>query len=273
MRPGLFVALAMLTAVRASDARESKAATVNAVVNEVKTGERALKQGDAINENESVVTGAVSRAELALPGKIVARLSEKSTFSFKDRRDLNVQDGAVLLQTPRGARGARLVAGDIAVATAGTTIVFEHHATTYKLLVLQGTARLYRPRHFGDSMLVETGQMVIANPNGELSAAVDFDDARFLKTCRLLTQFSPLPNAAAIARDAEKQARAKNKKQLVETNLVIHGAGNAATVTDGGKIDNSINAASGTPPPTNAATREIDSLGTIDAAKAAGTSR
>lgn len=268
MRFGLFVVLAAFAAIRASDARESEPASLTAVFHNVKAGNRTLKRGDAINAGESMRTGAASRAELILPDKIVARLSEKSAFSFTDRRNLNVRDGAVLLQTPRDARGARLVAGDIAVATAGTTIVFEHHATTYKLLVLQGTARLYRPRHLGDSMLVESGQMVIANPNGELSEAVDFDDARFVKTCRLLTEFSPLPNAAAVARDAEKQAKAKNGGQLLATNVVILGAGNAAAVTDADKIDNGTSAGSGTPPPVNAAVREIDSLGAIDAAKA-----
>jgi hypothetical protein len=273
MRPGLLVVLVMLSATRASDARDVKPAGLAQVVNDVKVAGRSLKQGDTINAGEDLTTGAASRAELILPDKIVARLSEKSTFSFTDRRNLKVPAGAVLLQTPRSARGARLVAGDIAVATAGTTIVFENQGTTYKLLVLQGTARLYRPRHLGDSMLVETGQMVIANPNGGLSDAVDFDDARFVKTCLLLAEFAPLPNAAAIARDAEKQARAKNKKKLMATNLVIHGAGNAAMVTEGDKIDNSPDAASATPPPANAAMRETNSLGTIDTVKAAATSR
>jgi ferric-dicitrate binding protein FerR (iron transport regulator) len=273
MRFGFIVVVVVLAASRASDAREQEGAIISAAVGHVKAGARALKQNDTINDGDTLTTGATSRAELILPEKIVARLSENSAFSFNGRRNLDVREGAILLQTPRGAHGARLVAGDVAVATAGTTVVFEHHATTYKLMVLQGTARLYRPKHLGDSMLVEPGQMVIADPKGELSDAVDFDDARFVTTCRLLRQFAPLPNAAAIARDGEVQARAKNKKQLIETNLVIFGAGNAVTVTDAGKIDNVSNASPTTPATGNAATQTMDSLAAVDTARTAATSR
>jgi hypothetical protein len=91
--------------------------------------------------------------------------------------------------------------------------------------VLEGTGRLYRPGHLGDSVLVSAGQLVIGNPSAAVSDPVDFDIARFVKTSRFITDFSPLRSEKLILAESDKQQREKSKKSLIETNLVIFGGG------------------------------------------------
>jgi hypothetical protein len=90
---------------------------------------------------------------------------------------------------------------------------------------LEGTGRLYRPWHLGDSVLVGPGQMVIGNPSAAVSDPVNFDIARFVKTSAFLVGLPPLCSESSIALEAQKQQREKSKKTLIETNLVIFGGG------------------------------------------------
>ena len=74
---------------------------------------------------------------------------------------VNLVDGAVLLQVPKGVNGAKIHAPGVTAVISGTTGMFEYHPGVYKFLVLEGTGRLYRPGHLGDSLLVRAGQLVI----------------------------------------------------------------------------------------------------------------
>src|SRR5262249_43217147 len=120
---------------------------------------------------------------------------------------------------------ATIHAGGIAAAITGTTAMIEHHPGMCKFLVLEGTGRLYRAGHLGDSVLVEAGQMVIGDPNKAISDPVNFDIARFVKTSRFLANLPPLPSEKVIALESQKQERLKSKKQLIDTNMVIFGGG------------------------------------------------
>jgi len=77
---------------------------------------------------------------------------------------------------------------------------------------LEGTGRLYRPGHLGDSILVGPGQMVIGNPDAAISEPVDVDIDRFLKTSRFITDFPPLRSEKSIvqrARSSSARSRAR----------------------------------------------------------------
>ena len=101
----------------------------------------------------------------------VVRLAANTAFNFKDgTRDLNLGEGAVLIQAPKGANGATIHAASVAAAVTGTTVIIEYHPGAYKFLVLEGTGRLYRPGYLGDSVLVVPGQMVIGNPNAAVTS-------------------------------------------------------------------------------------------------------
>jgi hypothetical protein len=184
----------------------------------------AASVNDKVPEGTAVRTGADSRAELTFVDQTIARLGANTIFSFKDgARNLDLSGGVMLLQVPK--RSVRLRAAGVAAAVGGSTVIFEYHPDVYKFLTLEGTARLYRPGHLGDSVLVRAGQMVIGKPNAALSDPVDFDVGRLIKTSRFIADFPPLRSEKSMAQASEKQQKAKSKKSLIDTNLVIFGGG------------------------------------------------
>jgi len=181
---------------------------------------------DIVDQETVVRTGKDSHAELTLSDETVVRLASNTAFSFNNgTRNLNLAEGAVLVQTPKSASGATIHATSVAAAITGTTVMIEYHPGACKFLVLEGTGRLYRPGHVGDSVLVGPGQVVIGNPNAAVSDPVNFDIARFVKTSRLLVGLRPLRSEKMILAESQKQQREKSKKNLIETNLVIFGGG------------------------------------------------
>ena len=194
---------------------------------------RRASVNEIVHEETIVRTGNGSRAEVTFSDETVVRLTAHTAFDFiRGTRGLNLGDGAVLVQAPKEANGATIHAGSVAAAVAGTTVMIEYHPGFYKFLVLEGTARAYRPGHLGDSVLVGPGQMVFGNPQSALSDPVDFDIDRFMKTSRFITDFSPLRSANSIVAESQKQLREKSTKTLVGTNLVIFGGGTQVSVTD-----------------------------------------
>lgn len=191
------------------------------------------KPNDELQEGAEVRTSAESRAEIGFRDQTVARLGANTVFTFKNgAHNMRLSDGVILVQAPGGMRGAKLQTDGVAATIKGTTAVFEFHPTSYKFLVLQGTGRLYRLGHLGDSILVRAGQMVIGNPKTGLSAPVDFDVGRFVKTCPLIVDFPPLRSQELMAKESAKQLRAKSKRTLLDTNLVIFGKGTVVSLTN-----------------------------------------
>jgi len=194
---------------------------------------RRASVNDFVHERTVIRTGDEARAEVAFDNETVVRLLAHTAFNFNNgTRGLNLAEGAILVQAPKEAKGATLYAGNVAAALAGTTALIEFHPGVYKFLVLEGTARLYRPGHLGDSVLVAPGQMVFGNPEAALSDPVDFDIQRFSKTSHFITDFAPLASAKSIAAESQKQQHQKSAKNLVDTNLVIFGGGTQVSVTD-----------------------------------------
>jgi hypothetical protein len=225
------------------DAASTNEARVTRVKNHVQlgdsknTGRRALVN-DIVHEQTIVGTGNGSRGEVTFSDETVVRLAAHTAFDFSHgTRGLNLGEGAVLVQAPKEANGATIHAGSVAAAVAGTTVMIEYHPGFYKFLVLEGTARTYRPGHLGDSVLVGPGQMVFGNPESALSDPVDVDIDRFMKTSRFITDFPPLRSAKSIVAESRKQQREKSTKNLADTNLVIFGGGTQVSVTDQGQTN------------------------------------
>ena len=203
-----------------------------------KAGSRRASVNDIVHEETVVRTGNESRGELTFSDETVVRLAAHTAFDFEHgTHGLNLKEGALLIQTPKAAHGATIRAGKVAAALAGTTVMIEYHLGVYKLLVLEGTGRLYRPGHLGDSVLVVPGQMVIGNPDAAVSEPVDIDIGRFLKTSRFITDFPPLRSEKLVIAESKKQERQKSNKSLVDTNMVIFGGGTQVSVTDQGQTD------------------------------------
>jgi FecR protein len=235
-----------------------KDARITAVIREVNLvatniAPRPAALNDDVRGGTAVQTGADSRAELTFSNQAVARLSANAALTFKARDSLDLTQGAVLIHVPNGAKGKVQAAG-VAAALSGVTAVLEYQPPAFKFLVIEGIGRLYRPRHLGDSVLVRAGQMIFGSADAALSDPVDFDIGRFVKTCPLLHEFSPLQNEKLMTAASQKQQRDKSKKTLIETNLVIFGGGTIVSITDPAKTapvsESDANSAPAVPSPT-----------------------
>ena len=222
-------------------AAQLKEATITQIVNDVQLHPRqaAARSGvlnDSVPSGAEVHTGINSRAELTFADQTSARLSANTTFSFNNEtRNLDLTQGAMLLRVPKRMRGATISTGAVTAAINGATVIAEYHENAYtKFISLEGTARVYLKRRWGESVLVRPGQMLITNPNpkGGLASPVDVDLHRLLTTSVLITEFPPLASQNLIAKETEKQQRAKSKKTLIDTNLVIAGKGTVVSLAN-----------------------------------------
>src|SRR6184192_1063658 len=216
-------------------AAQLKEARVTQVVKDVKllsTGaaERPAAVRDEVQDGTAVRTGGDSRSELKFTDQTLARLGANTIFSFSEgTRDLNLQDGAMLLRVPKGAGGARISSSAVTAAITGTTVMLETHPLTkknknafYKFIVLEGTARLFLPGHLGESALVKAGQMIIM-PLGakKIPEAADVDIHTIMQSSLLIAGFGPLGSEQLIALEQTRQSEQKTSGQLSETNLMI----------------------------------------------------
>ena len=242
------VVIGFATAARAESLNQARITRVNNHVQLLRPGmaARATSVNDTVDEDTIVRTGKDSRAELTFSDQTVVRLAANTSFSFKTgTRDLNLGEGAVLIEAPKIANGATIHAGTVASAITGTTAMLEYRPGVYKFLVLEGTGRLYRPSHLGDSVLVGPGQLVMGNPNAAVSDPADFDIERFVKTSRFIVGLPPLRSEKLVAAESRKQQQEKSKKTLIDTNLVIFGGGTRVSVLGQtqSKVVNQTNAA------------------------------
>src|SRR5437588_11506151 len=238
-------------------AAELKEGRVTQVVKDVKllpTGAaaRPAAVSDEVRNGTAVRTSGDSRSELKFTDQTLARLGANTIFSFSEgTRNLNLQDGAMLLRVPKGAGGARISSSAVTAAITGTTVMVETHALTkknknsfYKFIVLEGTARLYLPGHLGEATLVKAGQMIIMRPDSKMIAEpVDVDIGKITQSSLLVTGFStPLGSEGLIAFEKTKQDEQKNSGQLHETNLAIYGGGTSVIGADPNTVDLAVTA-------------------------------
>ena len=176
--------------------------------------------------------------ELSLGDEIAIRLAANTALTFGAKPGtFDLKEGAVLGHASKKAGGAKISLGNTAAAIGGATAMIEHHPGSCKVLVLEGTGRIYRPAHVGDSVLVGPGQMVIGNPNAPVSDPVDFDIARFIATSHFIVDLPALRSQGSIAAEIRKQQREKSEKTLIDTNLVIYGGGTLVSLVDPAKLN------------------------------------
>src|SRR5437763_14260760 len=252
----IIVLALILAGIVASPAAQLKEARVTEVVKDVKllpTGSvpRPAAVSDEVRDGTAVRTGVESRSELKFPDQTPARLGANTIFSFSEgTRDLNLQDGAMLLRVPKGAGGARISSSAVTAAITATTVMLETHPLTkknknpfYKFIVLEGTARLFLPGHLGESALVKAGQMIIM-PLGakKIPEAADVDIHTIMQSSLLITGFGPLGSEQLIALEQTRQSEQKTSGQLSETNLMIAGGGTNVILGDPNKVDVAVTA-------------------------------
>ena len=215
-------------------------------------GKRPAVVHDVVKGNLAVETGLESRAELLFPDNTLTRLASNTYFSFKTgTREMDLGHGAILFQIPKGVGGAKINTAAITAAITGTTGFIERVGNTFKLVLLEGTVRVYLNDRVRESMMVHGGQMLIAPSNAHSMkdwSTVDFDVAKMMKTSVLLKPglFKPLPPAAMnlISEVITTQGGKVAGGELNPTNLVI--AGGVSTVL---LVDNNTRDRFSDPPP------------------------
>ena len=230
------------------DAAQLKEARVTQVVKDVKLGSpqaapRQVAVGESLRDGDAINTGVTGRSELTFADQTIARLGAKTNVSFSNgTRTVDLGEGAMLFQIPKGAGRLKIETAAIAVASTGATAIIERHGQFYvKVLVLEGTVRCYLTNRLGESLLLRPGQILIAKTDvTALPEPADFNIAREMKTCLLVREFQPLPSQRRIESEEQRQINLIAKGTFIPSNLVILGRGTQVTL---------VNAPSTTPPP------------------------
>ena len=233
---GLLICL-LLTGI-CLNAAQLQETRVTQVVKQVKLGrpEAALRRvavGESVRDGDAIDTCVNGHIELTLPDQTIARLGAKTNVSFNNgTRTMDLGEGAVLFQIPRGAGRLKIKTNAIAAASTGATGIIERHGQFYvKVLVLEGTVRCYLTNRLGESLLLQPGQILITKPDvGALPEPANFDIAREMKTCLLVREFQPLPSHRRIESEEQKQLNLIAKGTYIPSNLVIFGRGTQVTV-------------------------------------------
>lgn len=221
MKPGtlIVVGLLLFTGARSACAAPLKAARVTQVIQDVKllasqAAPKPAAVSDDVSAGMAVRTGVESRAELTFSDQTLARLGANTVFRFNDgTRNLDLGGGSTLLCVPKNAGGAQITTAAVTAAITGTTIVFAYQPDSYfKLLILDGVARLFKTGDPRESVVLQAGQMLIGKLNAPLAHPVNFDIQKFMKTSHLIIDFPALPSANMIALEATRQ---RNQRSLI----------------------------------------------------------
>jgi hypothetical protein len=248
MKTTFLIATASLVTLAGTHAGTLQSAKVTTRVNDVrlyqpqKSGRQA-KVGDRVSGHTSVQTGRRSRTELTFQDKTVTRLGANSTFSFRrGSRDINLNQGSILLQVPKSAGGATIRTATVTAAITGTTLLMEYNIGKWvKLITLEGTVALKlgdkgaKGGIFGGPKRVKVpaGKMIVMRPDGKIiTRPVDVDLKRLLATSLLAGDktFGPLSGEARrhIARAIAEQEKLKRKGILLSENQVNRHPGSQA---------------------------------------------
>lgn len=227
--------LAILAFSALGQAATLQSAKVTAAINKVLLADdgssRPAEVGDTLTGKSLLETGSKSRAELVFNDQSIARLGANSQFSFaKGTRDLELSQGVILMQVPKGAGGATIKTAAVTAAITGTTIAIEYtpgldgRPGTIKIFVLEGTLRSYMKSVPGESILLEAGEMIAFDTDDSRLPDVNtFDLARFVETSGLMSdQFDPLPSLEIILEMIALQNADKVDGKLLLSNFTLH---------------------------------------------------
>ena len=188
--------LAIATSAHGAQLEEAR---VTQIVNDVKllleqAAPRSAAVNDLVRRGNAVRTGTQSRSELTFSDLTITRLGANTIFSFKEgTREMNLIDGAILFQVPKGSGGATIRTVGVTAAITGTTGIAEFHPATSsrpqpisKWLCLEGTFHLYLPN--GQSMELGPGRMVTTEGKS-FSKVMTFDIKKLVSTSLFFTGF------------------------------------------------------------------------------------
>ncbi len=214
---------------------------------------------EVIEDGRGVRTGLDSRAELLFQDKSVTRLGANTLFNFDPgTRKMECRSGTMLLQVPKNIGGATIRTAAVTAAITGTTILLEYSPDVnpppgsgkkkrhgyVKVIVLEGTLRLYLNDRLGESTLITPGKMIILPPDAfSIPDPVDVDIDRLIETSFLInnrywnradSQFSLDP----VRPEITKQEKSLGSGNLRQTNALILGKGTSVIIATADLLNN-----------------------------------
>src|SRR5439155_2384606 len=207
---GALVILLIVGEVPTTIAVEQKQARVSQVIQDVRLLEphgapRPAAVNDKITEEMGVHTGVQSRAELIFADLTLTRLGANTNFSFKQgSRELDLTDGAVLLQVPPNQTAVKVNTSAVTAAVTGGTALLSTGPPT-KFMVLEGTGTFYPVGHPERALIVRSGEMMMMTANRQLTKPEKFDVKLVVKTSGLIKGFPPLQNLPLIMTVVDQQ--------------------------------------------------------------------
>src|SRR5438128_869845 len=218
----------LIAVATSANATQFKEARVTQIVNDVKlllqrAAPRPAVVSDLVRTGTAVRTGSQSRSELTFADLTITRLGANTIFSFNQgTREMNLIDGAILFQVPKGTGGLTIKTVAVTAGITGTTGIGEFHPATSrkalpfsKWLCLEGTFHLTLPN--GQSVEVGPGKMVTTDGTS-FSKVLNFDIGQLVKSSLFFIGFDkPLASLDLIVLEEQKQLDLQLASGLVDT--------------------------------------------------------
>mgnify|MGYP002632859911 CR=1 FL=1 len=205
-------------------------AEINKVVNDVKLllGSQSSKPasaGSVINGKTAVRTGQKSRTELEFPDESIVRLGSNSVFSFLEgKREVNLEQGTLLMQVPKKLGRTSIRTASISAAITGTTIFIEYAPQengpgTIKIIVIEGSLEYSLNSAPNEKMELGPGEMVAFPADlRQLPKKFSIDLVRLVKTSQLMAGgMGPLPMLGPVEAEVIEQKTQKTEGQFVSS--------------------------------------------------------
>lgn len=233
LRTSASIVGSLLVASASVQAAQLKEARVTQIVSDVKllpeqAAPRPAAVNDPVRDGTAVRTGTQSRSELTFTDQTITRLGANTIFSFREgTRIMNLGEGAILFQVPKGAGGATIRTAAITAAITGTTGIGEFHAPSatnpnpvIKWFCLEGHIVLSLTNGSGQTVELQAGQM-IETDGTYLPAPVFFDIGAMVNSSLFFLGYeTQLASWDLIQLEIQKQLDLKMAGGFVDTNVV-----------------------------------------------------
>ncbi len=207
------------------------------VIDAVTKQESVPKVGDVLVAPNVLKTGPDSRAELVAEDKTVTRVGSNTIFSVEaNSRDVNLAQGSVLFNAPKGKGGGRIKSAGATASVLGTTFITSASPSGgFKVMGLEGSVKVDGSK--GGSAKIGAGQLSFALPGGKITPPMNFDLKGQVGGSKLVGGFSkPLASIAKIeAAIAVQQAKIASGA-LASTGLLLGDRPNVAFQVDVSQI-------------------------------------
>lgn len=216
------------------------------VINVATKEEKPAKPGDVLVPPNVLKTGPDSRAELIAEDKTVTRVGANTVFSIEaDSRDVNLTQGSVLFNSPKGKGGGRIKSAGATASVLGTTlIVGANPAGGFKVMLLEGKGQVTGAK--GGAAKLSPGQMSFAMPGKPPTPPLNFELKGSVSGSKLVGGFSkPLASIAKIEAAVNVQQSKIASGELQTTGLALGDQPGVAIKVDAAvlsKVNDSINA-------------------------------